>query len=117
LKRRWVVGLSMVGVAAGQLVSLYQTGIIKHLPDPPGPFDSDRVDASEYAYSRFSAPDGPLMVTLYGLTAFLASGPNRAEKAPWLPVALAVKALYDLGTAVELAREEWKENRAFCAYC
>jgi hypothetical protein len=71
------------------------------------------VDASEYAYSRFSAPDGPLMVTLYGLRASLAGagGPERAEKAPWLPIAMAVKTLY------ELAREEWKENRAFCAHC
>jgi len=118
-RRRWVVGLSMVGVTAGQLVSLYQTGVIKHLPDPPGPFDSNRVDASEYAYSRFSSPDGPLMVALYGLTALLAGagGPERAERAPWLPITLALKTLYDTGTALELAREEWKENRAFCAYC
>lgn len=118
-RRRWVVGLSAVGSTAGLLVSLYQTGIIKHLPDPPGPFDSDRVDASEYAYSRFSSPDGPMMVALYAVTALLAGagGPERAERAPWLPIALAVKTLYDTGTAVELAREEWKENRALCAYC
>lgn len=27
------------------------------------------------------------------------------------------KTLYDTATATELAREEWKENRAFRAYC
>jgi Mn-containing catalase len=34
-RRRWVIGLSLVGTAAGQIVGLYQTGIVKHLPDPP----------------------------------------------------------------------------------
>ena len=36
-RRRWIIGLSLVTVAAGQIVSLYQTGIISHLPDPPIP--------------------------------------------------------------------------------
>ncbi len=36
----------------GQVVSLYQTGVISHLPDPPLPvFDADKVDASDYATS------------------------------------------------------------------
>lgn len=34
-RRRWIIGLSLVTVVAGQIVTLYQTGIIKHLPDPP----------------------------------------------------------------------------------
>lgn len=123
-RRRWVIGLSVLGTTAGQLVALYQTGIIKHLPDPPprglwGLFDSDRVDASEYAYSRFSSPDAPLMILTYGATAWLAAagGPDRPRNAPLLPVAMAAKTLYDSATTVKLAREEWQENRAFCAYC
>jgi hypothetical protein len=45
-RRRWIIGLSMLGSAVAQIVSLYQTGIIKKLPDPPIPiFDSDKVDA------------------------------------------------------------------------
>lgn len=120
-RRRWVIGLSVLGTTAGQLVALYQTGIIKHLPDPPsgGLFDSDRVDASEYAYSRFSSPDAPLMIITYGVTAWLAGagGPDRPRNAPWLPIAMAAKTLYDAATTVKLALEEWQENRAFCAYC
>jgi hypothetical protein len=120
-RRRWVIGLSVLGTTAGQLVALYQTGIIKHLPDPPsgGLFDSDRVDASEYAYSRFSSPDAPLMIITYGVTAWLAGagGPDRPRNAPWLPIAMAAKTLYDAATTVKLAREEWQDNRAFCAYC
>ena len=32
-RRRWVLGLSLVGAAAGGAVSLYQMGILKKLPD------------------------------------------------------------------------------------
>ena len=33
-RRRAIIGLSMLGGSMGQLVTLYQTGIISHLPDP-----------------------------------------------------------------------------------
>ena len=119
-RRRWIIGLSILGVAAGQIVSLYQTGIIKHLPDPPVDlFDSDKVDASDYAYKRLDTPDAlPMMVT-YGLTACLAGagGLNRAFQQPALPVAMGVKTLFDTLTTVKLSQEEWQENKALCFYC
>ena len=119
-RRRWVFGLSLIGTVAAQIVSLLQMGLIQRLPDPPvGPFDSDRVDASDYAYSRLETPDGALMLVSYGVTAALAAagGADRAERHPALPLALAAKAGFDAVTALQLAREEWNENRAFCAYC
>ena len=119
-RRRKVLGLSMVGVTAGVLVSLYQTGVIHHLPDPPvGPFDSDRVDASDYAYKRAQTPDGLAMLVTYGVTALLAGagGEDRARTLPWLPLALAAKVASDVATNLKLAQEEWAENGAFCAYC
>jgi uncharacterized membrane protein len=119
-RRRWIIGLSILGVAAGQIVSLYQTGIIKHLPDPPiGPFDSDKVDASDYGYKRLDTPDAlPMMVT-YGLTACLAGagGIRRASQQPLLPVAMGLKTLFDVANTLFLGREEWKENKALCFYC
>lgn len=85
-RRRWIIGLSTVGGAMGQLVTLYQTGVVSHLPDPPGQqlFDADRVDASNYAYSRFNSPDGSLMTLNYALTAWIASagGIDRARRNP-----------------------------------
>ena len=119
-RRRQIIGLSMVGATMGQLVSLYQTGVIDHLPDPPVPFfDADRVDASNYAYSRFDSPDGPIMLINYGITAWLASagGKNRAQENPLLPIAMGAKILIDALVSTELAREEWSENKAFCEYC
>lgn len=120
-RRRAIIGLSMLGGSMGQIVTLYQTGIVDHLPDPPGQelFDADRVDASNYAYSRFNSPDGPIMVLNYALTAWIAAagGLDRARRNPLLPLAMGAKILIDGIVSAELAREEWSENKAFCEYC
>jgi hypothetical protein len=119
-RRRWIIGLSFVTAVAGQVVTLYQTGIIHHLPDPPlAVFDSDKVDASDYGYKRLQMPDAPAMIVTAGITAMLASagGQERASQQPWLPVALLGKTLVDLVTNVQLGREEWKENKKLCFYC
>jgi len=120
-RRRWIIGLSMLGGSMGQAVTLYQTGIINHLPDPPGQkiFDADRVDASNYAYNKFNSPDGPIMVFTYAITAWLAAagGLDRARRNPLLPIAMGIKIAIDAVTNLELAREEWSENKAFCEYC
>jgi hypothetical protein len=58
--RRAIIGLSLVGMGAMTAVSLFQTGIIKHLPDPPiKDFDSDKVNSSDTAYA-LGVPDGTL---------------------------------------------------------
>lgn len=119
-RRRWIIGLSVAGTVMGQIVTLYQTGIIRHLPDPPlAIFDSDKVDASTYAYKRANQPDAPAMMITYGITAALASmgGQNRATQSPWIPIAMGAKLVTDVVTNLTLAREEWAENKKFCAYC
>ncbi|MBD1849993.1 vitamin K epoxide reductase family protein [Leptolyngbya sp. FACHB-711] len=120
VRRRWIIGLSMIGSTMAQIVSMYQTGILKGLPDPPLPgFDSDRVDASEYAYSRLQTADGFMMLANYAITGWLAGagGANRAQQNPLLPIAMSAKTMIDTVASLELAREEWSENKAFCAYC
>jgi uncharacterized membrane protein len=119
-RRRWIVGLSLFGAAMGALVSLYQVGILRRLPDPPGGlFNATKVDASNYAYKRLDAPDGLLMTLTYAVTALLAGagGMDRSRSRPWLPLAMAGKAAYDAATTVKLGREEWRENKALCQYC
>ncbi|HEY9761765.1 MAG TPA: vitamin K epoxide reductase family protein [Trichocoleus sp.] len=119
-RRRMIIGLSTLGASIGQLVSLYQTGIIKHLPDPPIPiFDADKVDSSEYAYKRLDTPDGFMMVTTYAITAWLAGagGEDRAKTQPLIPLAMGGKILLDILTNAKLASEEWQYNRKFCEYC
>jgi hypothetical protein len=116
--RRWIIGLSLFGAFMGGIVSLYQTGIIPGLPDPPIPlFDSDRVDASDYAYKRLDTPDGFIMVTNYAITAWLAAagGKDRAKTNPLLPLSMAVKtgidSLVALGT--RSGRMERKQSLLF----
>ncbi|KAA2236662.1 vitamin K epoxide reductase family protein [Salinarimonas soli] len=119
-RRRWTLGLSFVGVGAGMIVGLYQTGILRRLPDLPSKyFDATRVDASTYAYKRMQTPDGLLMVASYAVTAILAGagGRDRARENPALPIALAAKTVYDAGVALKLGKEEWDENGALCGYC
>ncbi|PSN11448.1 vitamin K epoxide reductase [filamentous cyanobacterium CCT1] len=119
-RRRQIIGLSMLGTAIGEAISLYQTGVIDKLPTLPGSFfDANKVDASDYAYSRFNSPDGPLMTVNYGLTAWLVSmgGENRAQDQPLVPLAMGAKLLFDAFLTAQLAQEEWNDNKALCEYC
>lgn len=101
----------------GQIVALYQTGIVRRLPDPPLPgIDSNKVDASNYAYKRLQTPDALMMVVSYGLTAWLA-GAGGEQRHPALALATAAKAVGDVAVGFKLAQEEWGENQALCAYC
>lgn len=119
-RRRFIVGLSMLGATMAEAVSLYQIGIIEELPDPPIPgINSSKVDASDYAYRNFDTPDGFMMLVNYSITALLAGagGADRATQAPFLPIAMASKTLFDSILALRLARIEWRDNEALCAYC
>lgn len=120
-RRRWGIGLSFAGAAIGAVVTLYQTGVLKRLPDilPGSIWDAEKVDASDYAYKRLHMPDGALMVGTYAATAALIAtgGDRRAQEQPALAIAAAAKALYDLFTCVQLAREEWADNKALCSWC
>jgi hypothetical protein len=119
-RRRGVIGLSLVSAGSMALVTLYQTGLIKHLPEPPLPgFDADRVDASDEAYRLLSMPDGVLGLASYSATLALAAmdGPDRARERPWLPVLLLGKVGLDALAAGKLTVDQWKDHRAFCFWC
>jgi hypothetical protein len=49
-KRRGVLGLSLASIASMGVIALYQTGILKHVPEPPLPgLDADKVNGSAQA--------------------------------------------------------------------
>lgn len=120
-RRRWTIGLSLVGAAIGGVVTLYQTGIVRRLPDilPGSIFDAEKVDASDYAYKRMQLPDAALMIITYAITTALAAagGAERAARQPALPLALAAKTWYDFATCLRLGQEEWADNKALCSWC
>lgn len=119
-RRRKVVVLSFVAAEAMQVVALYQSGVLKSVPEPDLAFlDADAVDGSAEAYQFFSVGDGFLGLVSYAVTAALAAlGPgDRARSSPWLPLALAGKAAVDAAQAARLTRDQWTRHRAFCSWC
>ncbi len=119
-RRRKITGLALTAAGSMGLISLYQLGLIKHLPDPPLPhFDSNKVDAADEAYSRFSMPDAPLGLGSYAATLGLAAmgGKDRAVERPWIPLALAAKVALDALQAGKLTVDQWTKHRAFCVWC
>ncbi len=119
-ERRGVVGLSLVAVGCMGLIAAYQMGLIRRLPDLPLPLmDADKVDASDEAYEKLSMPDAFLGLGSYAATMGLAAmgGKDRAEKQPWIPLALAAKAGIDALQAAKLTYDQWARHKAFCIWC
>ena len=119
-QRRAIVGLEMIAIGSMGLITLYQMGIIHHLPEPPFPgLDADRVDASAEAYSRFATPDGVLGIGNYAITMGLAAmgGQDRVSEQPWIPLALAAKVVFDTSQAIRLFFDQKSKYHAWCSWC
>ncbi len=118
-RRRKIICLSAVGLADFSLISLYQTGVIKRLPDLPfSIFDTNKVNASQSAY-RLGIPDGPVSSLAYSATMVLASagGGKSAGRKPLLDVALgATVAGNAIGAIVYLNDMIFKQKK-ICIYC
>ncbi|MGH2410521.1 MAG: vitamin K epoxide reductase family protein [Chloroflexota bacterium] len=118
-RRRAVVGASLAAMGSLGVIALYQLGMIAHLPDPPLPgFDADKVHGSASAYALLAAPDAMLGLGSYAATTLLAAmgGPDRATARPWLPLALAGKAAFDVAQAGRLTLNEVRKQHALSAW-
>jgi uncharacterized membrane protein len=118
-RRRTVIGFSLFGIASMGAVTLLQTGIIEHLPDPPfGNFDSDRVNSSDTAY-RFGLPDGPVSLASLALNIPIAAfgGASRVRKYPWVSVLAAAKAAAEAVAAGWYFYQMPAKEKAWCGYC
>ncbi len=118
-RRRMVAGLALLTLSSMGVITLYQLGVIKHLPEPPLPgLDAEKVNGSAEAYRLLSIPDAVLGLGSYAATLALAAmdGKNRADNRPWIPLALAAKAGVDLLQAASLTRKSWTYYRRFSLY-
>jgi uncharacterized membrane protein len=118
-RRRGVIGMSLVGMASMTAVTLLQTGIVKHLPDPPlGNFDSDRVNSSDTAY-RFGVPDGAISLASLAANIPIAAfgGAGRVQTSPWIPLLAAVKAAGEAVAASWYFYQMPAKEKAWCGYC
>ncbi|MBA2753267.1 MAG: vitamin K epoxide reductase [Chloroflexia bacterium] len=119
-QRRRILGLSLVAAGAMMPISLYQMGVIGHLPEPPLPrLDADAVDASAEAYAILATPDAVLGLGSYAVTAWLAAagGQDRVRTRSWIPLALAAKVGIDALVGAKLTVDQWTRHRAFCSWC
>lgn len=117
--RRGIIGLSLLGIGAMAAVSLFQTGIVKHLPDPPLPdFDSDKVNSSDTAYA-LGVPDGTVSLASLAANIPLAAfgGADRTEKLPLVPLAAAAKASIEAVVAGWYFYQMPTKEKKWCGYC
>lgn len=118
-RRRKIILLAALGLIDFSVISLYQTGVIKKLPDLPFPvFDSNKVNAAEDAY-MMGAPDGPISAVAYSLSMVLAAagGSAKTGRLPAMDLALGgVIAGNAAGAVYYLANMLWKQKKV-CLYC
>lgn len=119
-RRRAIIGLSLVGMASIAVVSLFQTGLIKHLPDPPlAGFHSDKVNSSDTAY-HFGVPDGTVSLAGHATNVALAAfgGADRASEQPWVPLIAAGKMAAEATVAAKyLFYQMPVVEKTWCPYC
>lgn len=118
-RRRAVVGWSLVGMTAMGIVSLLQTGIVKHLPDPPFPrFDSDKANLSDAAF-KAGTPDGTIALASLAANIPIAAfgGSDRAAQRPWISLVAAAKAAIDAAGAGAYFYRMASKKDPWCAYC
>ena len=118
--RRRVAALSLASIGALGAVAAYQTGVVRHLPEPPLPgVDADTVDASGEAYQQLKTPDAALGILSSAATLVLAGmgDRRRAAERPWLPLALAAKVGLDAAGGLFLTAEQATKHRRFCSWC
>lgn len=120
LNRRRKIGLlSAIGLIDFAIISLYQIGVIRHLPDLPARiFDSDTVNASEKAY-KMHLPDGTTGTALYATNLMLCSfgGSNKTGRSPWLSAALGLTVAGGALGALDYLFDMTFKQKKVCLYC
>lgn len=119
-RRRRLAGLSLGSIAAFLGVAAYQTGVVRHLPEPPiGLLDADAVDASGEAYQQLKTPDAALGIASSAVTLVLIGmgDARRARERPWVPLAMAAKIGFDALGGLYLTAEQASKHRKFCGWC
>ncbi len=119
-RRRRVAGLSLAAMGSLGVVTAYQMGLLRKVPEPPVRFlDADRVDASGEAYQFLKTPDASLGLASAAVTLALAGmgSDRRADQQPLIPLALATKAILDAAFGLLLTLEQGTKHRRFCSWC
>ena len=117
--RRKIVALSALGLVDFALISLYQTGIIKKLPEFPAKiFDSNKVNAVTDAY-QMGAPDGTISAWVYATTMVLATvgGSEASGRKPVHDALLAATVGANAAGAAYYLYNMTFHQKKICPYC
>lgn len=117
--RRRVIGLSLFGISVTAVISLFQTGVVRHLPDPPiEGFDSEKVMSSDPAY-MFGNADATMALASAAMNLPIASfgGADRASQMPMVPIAASAKSAVDAAAAGWYFYDMATREKAWCIYC
>ena len=117
--RRKVIVLSALGLFDFSIISLYQTGVIRKLPDIPLPvFDSNKVNASKEAY-QFGVPDGPVSAVIYSLIMVFAAagGSEKVARKPVFDLLLGGAVAANLSGALYYLYDMAFRQKKICLYC
>lgn len=116
--RRQIAGLAALGLIDFSLISLFQLGYIRKLPDIPGKyFDTEKVNSSEDAVI-LGVPDGVISLGAYTATIALATAATSFKRqSRVLDVVLGgVLLAQAAGAAQYLVNMTFVQKRA-CIYC
>lgn len=111
--------LAILGLLNFSFISLYQMGIVKNIPDPPGKFfDSDKANGSLHAYAT-GTPDGPLAIVAYGVTLILATfkGDSMSGRPRWADRVLLFLSLINGSSAASYMKNMIEKQERACPYC
>ena len=117
--RRRLIAANAGSTVIMSLLSLYQTGTLRVLPEIDHPwFDAGRVDVSAQAHQLLFMPDAPLAAMNFAATSALAAaaGPDERSR-PALRLALAAKVALDVAYSAKLLRDQPVKHKAACSYC
>ncbi|WP_439883310.1 vitamin K epoxide reductase family protein [Pontibacter sp. MBLB2868] len=116
--RREIAALSAVGLVDFSLISLFQMGYIKKLPDIPAKiFDTHKVNTSKDAV-LFGMPDGVISLGGYAGTMFLAMAATRFRKqSRLLDVAMGGIVLGQAAGAAQYMVHMATKQKRICIYC
>ncbi len=118
-RRRTIIALAIAGLIDFSIISLYQIGIIRRLPDIPGElFDSNAVNASPNAY-LFGVPDGIVSAFNYTTTMTLAAagGTRQTSRGRIWDYLLAGSVLTNAAGAIYYLGNMIFKQKKICPYC
>lgn len=118
VKRKLAV-LASLGLLDFIIISLYQLGVIRKLPDVPVKgIDSNYVNASDEAY-KMGLPDGSVSATVYTIILVLigVKGTKKSGREPVWDVLLGGAIAANAAGALDYLRVMIFKQKKICLYC